>query len=273
MWSHEIDDGSNGSGDGDSLVPQNVACPKCERASGFWDARNVFNANAVYQLPFGPGKPFLNQPGLVNAIVGRWQFTSTAGRAHGIPGKRSGQSLGFANARRQHRTISVPISYQEFRSPHRGAQPSANGSTPLPSSAPANGTWGDSPRDVARGPGVWQIDMGMGKEFPLTERVGLQFRTEVFNIFNHPQYGLPNATILVSGFGSITNTVNTTTPVSPVGEGTPRQFQFALRAAVLKRKGWRSSKTRNTGFANEKNVSRSAVSWAMAPSGICLSPK
>ena len=34
MWSHEIDNGSNGSGDGDSLVPQNVACSECERASG-----------------------------------------------------------------------------------------------------------------------------------------------------------------------------------------------------------------------------------------------
>jgi hypothetical protein len=71
--------------------------------------------------------------------------------------------------------------------------------------------------------------MGLGKEFPLTERVGVQFRSEVFNIFNHPQYGLPNSTILVSNFGSITNTVNTTAPVSPVGAGTPREFQFALR--------------------------------------------
>ena len=95
--------------------------------------------------------------------------------------------------------------------------------------APANDTWGDAPRDVARGPGAWQIDMGMGKQIPLTERVELQFRTEFFNIFNHPQYGLPNATILVSGFGSITSTVNTTTPVSPVGAGTPREIQFALR--------------------------------------------
>jgi hypothetical protein len=70
--------------------------------------------------------------------------------------------------------------------------------------------------------------MGMAKQIPFTERISLQLRTEVFNIFNHPQYGLPNATILVNGFGSITNTVNTTTPVSPVGEGTPRQFQFAI---------------------------------------------
>src|SRR3984957_13126543 len=63
MWSHEIDDGSNGSGDGDSLVPENVACQPCERASGIWDARHVFNANAIYELPFGPGKQFLSEPG------------------------------------------------------------------------------------------------------------------------------------------------------------------------------------------------------------------
>jgi len=62
----------------------------------------------------------------------------------------------------------------------------------------------------------------------LTERLQLQFRTEVFNIFNHPQYGSPQAN-LSSGpsvFGSILSTVNT----GPVGTGTPRQMQFVLRA-------------------------------------------
>ena len=63
----------------------------------------------------------------------------------------------------------------------------------------------------------------------MTERVQLQFRSEFFNIFNHPQYGLPQATFGVPGFGSITQTVNTATPVSPVGSGTPREMQFALR--------------------------------------------
>ena len=56
MWSHEIDDGSNGSGDGDSLVRAECACQPCERANGIWDVRHVFNANGVYQLPFGRGK-------------------------------------------------------------------------------------------------------------------------------------------------------------------------------------------------------------------------
>ena len=53
MWSHEIDDGSDGSGDPELLVPENVACPRCERASGIFDARHVLNANLVYQLPLG----------------------------------------------------------------------------------------------------------------------------------------------------------------------------------------------------------------------------
>ncbi len=62
-WSHEIDNGSNGSGDGDDISPQNPLCLACDRASGAWDARHVVNGNAVYQLPFGPGKPMLNQRG------------------------------------------------------------------------------------------------------------------------------------------------------------------------------------------------------------------
>lgn len=227
-WSHEIDDGSNGSGDGDSLVPQNVACPRCERASGFWDARNVFNANAVYQLPFGPGKSYLNQPRIVNAIVGGWQFTSTAVARTGFPVNvlvnRSSSQTPDGNTNNQRPNLVPGVSLTP-----PGGSSVGQWLNPAAFVAPANDTWGDSPRDVARGPGVWQIDMGMGKQIPLTERVGLQFRAEVFNIFNHPQYGLPNATILVSSFGSITSTVNTTTPVSPVGAGTPREIQFALR--------------------------------------------
>ncbi len=65
-WSHSIDDDSNGSGDGDSLAAQNVSCwprgaAQCgERASSAFDARNVFNANFIYELPFGAGKPYLS---------------------------------------------------------------------------------------------------------------------------------------------------------------------------------------------------------------------
>jgi hypothetical protein len=66
----------------------------------------------------------------------------------------------------------------------------------------------------------------------LTERLGLDFRVEAFNVFNHPQYGQPRPDFSlgapspgVAGFGSIISTLNT----GPVGTGTPRQMQFMLR--------------------------------------------
>ena len=230
MWSHEIDDGSDGSGDGDSLVPQNVACPSCERASGFWDARHVFNANAVYKLPFGPGRPYMNRPGIVNSILGNWELTSTVVARTGFPinvlVNRSSSETPDGNTTDQRPDLvpGVPL-YPS------GGRTIAQWINPAAFVAPANDTWGDSPRDAVRGPGAWQIDMGIGKHIPLTEQWRLEFRAELFNIFNHPQYGLPNPTILVNGFGSITSTVNTTTPVSPVGSGTPREIKFALRIA------------------------------------------
>ncbi len=228
MWSHEIDDGSDGSGDGDSLVPQNVACPQCERASGIWDASNVFNANVIYQLPFGPGKEYLNQPGILSRIAGDWQLTSVALARTGFPVNvlvnRSAANTPDGNTTDQRPDLVPGVSLI----PPRGRS-IGEWINPAAFAVPANGTWGNAPRDLLRGPGAWQIDLGVAKSIPFGERVNLEFRTEFFNILNHPQYGLPQATFGVPGFGSITQTVNTTTPVSPIGSGTPREIQFALR--------------------------------------------
>jgi hypothetical protein len=77
-----------------------------------------------------------------------------------------------------------------------------------------------------RGPDLWQMDMALSKRIAVSERVQLQFRSEFFNIFNRAQYGLPLADYSASTFGQIIAAVNT----GPVGTGTPRQIQFALRA-------------------------------------------
>ncbi len=228
MWSHEIDNGSNGSGDGDSLVPQNVACSTCERASGVWDARHVVNGNAVYELPFGPGKAYLNRRGMVGGVVGGWEATSTAMARTGFPVNvlitRSASSVPDGNTSSQRPDLVPGVSLTP-----PGGKSIGEWINPAAFATPSNGTFGNAPRDVARGPGAWQIDMGVNKNIPLTEKVRLQFRLEFFNIFNHPQYGLPQATYGVQSFGSIIQTVNTTTPVSPIGSGTPREMQFALK--------------------------------------------
>ena len=230
MWSHELDDGSDGSGDGDSLVPQNVACPQCEWASGIWDVRHVVNANAIYQLPFGPGRSYLNQPGILSTIARDWELTSVALARTGFPVNvlvnRSSASVPDGNNTDQRPDLVPGVSVTPT-----GGKSVGEWINTAAFAVPAAGTFGDAPRNNVRGPGAWQIDFGVAKSIPLSERAHLEFRSEFFNIFNHPQYGLPQATFAVPGFGSITQTVNTTTPVSPIGSGTPREIQFALRFA------------------------------------------
>ena len=227
MWSHEIDDGSDGSGDGDSLVAQDVSCLHCDRASGAFDARHVVNANGVYELPFGPSKPFLNQPGLLRSIFGSWDLNSIVSAHTGFPVNvtvdRDASAVPDGNTKSQRPDLVPGVSLSP-----PGGPTTSQWINPAAFTNPAPGTFGNTPRNVARAPAVWQVDMGIGKHLQLTERLQLQFRTEVFNIFNHPQYGSPQAN-LSSGpsvFGSILSTVNT----GPVGTGTPRQMQFVLRA-------------------------------------------
>jgi hypothetical protein len=226
QWAHEIDDSSDGSGDGDSLVPQNVACQPCERADGIWDVRDVFNANAVYQLPFGPGKPYLSQPGIWRSIAGAWELSSTGVARTGFPINvtvdRSSSAVPDGNTTDQRPNLvpGVPFAPPGGSTVNEWINPAAF-------AIPANGTFGNAPRDVARGPGAWQIDMGLGKQISLTERLNLKFRAEFFNIFNHPQYGQPQSDFSAGPgvFGNIISTLN----IGPVGSGTPRQLQFMLR--------------------------------------------
>jgi hypothetical protein len=97
---------------------------------------------------------------------------------------------------------------------------------PAAFAVPANNTWGNSGRNIARGPGYWEMDSALEKKTPLTEKVSLKFRAEAFNLFNHPILADPAANISsASSFGVITSTLNT----GAVGTGTPRRIQFMLR--------------------------------------------
>jgi hypothetical protein len=230
-WSHEIDNGSNGSGDGDEISPQDPLCLACDRASGVWDARHVVNGNVVYELPFGHGKPWLNDGGVGTAIAGNWELTTTALARTGFPVNVLMPSSytapdGANGTQRPDLVPGVPLT-------PLGGSTIAEWINPAAFATPA-GEFGTAPRDLFRGPGTWQVDLGVAKHISLTERASLEFRSEFFNIFNHPQLGPPQSTFDPSnttGFGSIISTVNTTTPISPVGSGTPREIQFALRLA------------------------------------------
>lgn len=238
-YAHELDNGSNGSGDGDELAPQNPTCLRCEWASGAWDARHVINGNAVYELPFGHGQQLLNH-GFVGAVAGNWQLTMTALARTGfpvdvlLPGSYI-SPYGNSGTLRPNLVPGVSLTPPGGRTVSHWINPAAFAAPP----ATSNGTllaFGDAPRNGFAGPGTWQLDSGVAKTFPLGERARVEFRSELYNIFNHPQLGPPNATFNPANpaaFGNITTPINLNTaivsPITPVGSGTPREIQLALR--------------------------------------------
>jgi hypothetical protein len=170
MWSHEIDDGSNGSGDGDSRVAQNVSCMPCECASGAFDARQVVNFNAIDELPFGTGKAHLTSPGALRTSFGSWEVSSLVLARTGFPVnvtiERSATDTpdGNTNNQRPDLVPGVPLTPP-------GGQSVAAWINRAAFVAPASGTWGSAPRNLLRAPSAWQMDASISKRLLVTEHV------------------------------------------------------------------------------------------------------
>jgi hypothetical protein len=79
---------------------------------------------------------------------------------------------------------------------------------------------GNSEAEIINGPSFQNLDTSLSKYFHIRERWSLQFRTEVFNVLNHPNWGNPGTTLGTATFGRIT---------SNSASGTPRTFQFGLK--------------------------------------------
>jgi len=100
---------------------------------------------------------------------------------------------------------------------------------------PTGGQQGNFGRNVLRGFGAWQVDFSVHRQFHLSERLGLQFRTEFFNIFNHPNFGDPTSGLTSALFGQSTQTLATSLSAGSAGFnplyqiGGPRSIQFGLR--------------------------------------------
>ncbi len=97
--------------------------------------------------------------------------------------------------------------------------------------AAANSGLGDAPRNFARGFDAVQMDLAVRREFPIHERLKLQFRAEAFNVFNHPNFGSINGFFTEPTFGQATGTLaNSLGVLSPLyQQGGPRSMQFALK--------------------------------------------
>jgi hypothetical protein len=233
-YTHQIDQDAPGGGDSDN--PQNPACMPCERASGDFDVRHVINANTVYELPFGPGKTFFSQPSIAGAVLGRWSVTDIVAARTGTPlnitYSRSSSSIATGYTTNARPNLAPGVSLN----PPGGRWISGtnfNWINPAAFTAVTNpDSYGDTPRNVVRGPDLWQTDLGLLKRIPLTEDTQLQFRCETFNLFNRAQYSLPLEEIWLPPAGTSPASIEpqvSTASTTPIGTGTPREIQFALR--------------------------------------------
>ena len=224
MWSHSINDGSIGGGESDT--PQNSFCRSCDKASSDDDIRQIFNLSTVYRLPFGAGQKHLSSPGIARAILGGWTAGIIGTFQTGLPvnitidrsnGSVPGQ-FAISGAERPNYVYGVALTPAAGSTPGEWINPAAF-------SMPASGTFGNLGRNAFRARGISEVELGLSKDIPITERTVIRLRADAFNLFNRAQYGAPNADVSQSNFGAITTTISN----YATGRGTPREFQLSVK--------------------------------------------
>ena len=261
-WSKTMSDAGdllNGGNTG-SLRAYNVPGlgAKFDLAPADFDIRQVLHFSGGYQLPFGKDRKYMNQGGIANAAIGGWAVNWIATLQGGQPlnfgcntGTTSGlgcntikvagasQQLGMKLKTLTGDPVPRPFWIGNSKAFNQPCQLGANG--PIQDSPPGcamltgNAILGGKAGQTVT-PGVHKFDFSMFKGFQLSDRFSMQFRAEVFNILNHPNFNAPNfggnGVVAVGGSGSVT------TPPNPhfgeVGSTRdapydPRQIQFALK--------------------------------------------
>ena len=217
-WAHSIDNVANQFGGADNgPIPQDRRFRNADRGTSGHDIQRRLVHSMNYELPFGQGRKFSAGNKLLNNIIGNWDTNLIVAAQSGLPFTPVlGTSVSNAGGSRPDRyksgTIDNPSIARWFDTSFGTAAGGAAWG------APTIFTFGNSARNILRGPGRTNVDFSLFKNFLITENWKLQFRTEIFNLFNHAQFDLPNPNVGTPNAGIITGIV-----------GTPRQMQFALR--------------------------------------------
>lgn len=215
-WAHSIDNVANAfGGAANGPLPQDRRCFSCDRASSGFDIRHRLTNSMNWALPFGKARKWdLGSP-VANSIFGGWDTNLIFTSQTGLPFTPTLQaSVSNAGGSRPDRlgqgTIANPDPARWFDTSFNTAGAAWG--------VPQQFTFGNAGRNILYGPGRINFDWSAFKDFSPSESWRLQFRAEIFNLFNTPQFGLPNAAIGNPNAGLITGIV-----------GNPRQVQLGLR--------------------------------------------
>ena len=222
-FSKSIDDASDtGTTNNEYNLPQNEYAPQLESAPSSFDHRNRATASATYDLPFASGAS-----GFTKAAFDGWRvngiFTAQSGAPFTVNLSTSAGNepadVGLLNS-----TTNVErpnVSGNVNSGPHTAAQWFNTAAFSLPNAF----TFGNESRNMVLGPAYLDLDLSLQKQFPVVRENRLEFRLDLFNVLNHPNFNLPgriasfNATGTQTSpsFGAITSAQD------------PRDLQFGLK--------------------------------------------
>jgi hypothetical protein len=169
--------------------------PRLDYGPSDFSVKHRFVNSVVYALPVGRGKRWLgNANRVANLAVGGWQLSTITTFQTGFPFSINASDPGA------YESFSMRANEVGNPSPRGGKSISQWFNTSAFTQA-AFGVYGNSRRNILTQPGINNWDVGLGKTFQFTERVGFQFRVETFNTFNHTQYGVDPTTQASGGPG------------------------------------------------------------------------
>jgi hypothetical protein len=174
-------------------------------------------ASWLAELPFGSGRRWLSQGGVAAAVLGGWQLTGLlaweTGRFFEVTVPDPTSNLGVTTSLWRADLVGNP--YPADQGVDHWFDKNAFA---VPQNTDGSFRYGNLGRNSLRGPGVFNLDLGLIRQLTLGGDKRLQIRWEVFNVTNHPSYGFPISNLLSPDFGRITSTVST-----------PRQMQLAVK--------------------------------------------
>ncbi|MFZ0637108.1 MAG: TonB-dependent receptor [Candidatus Acidiferrales bacterium] len=220
-YSKSIDGASDffGSGaNGTTIFPQNNYDTAAEKGLSDFDIRHRFVFNYIYRFP--------NMKSMWSAIPDRlgngWQIS-------GIVTAQTGQPFSVLTGADESSTGLGDDRANVSGNPNSGPHTVAEYFNTADFSLNAPLTFGDSGRNIVIGPKFVNVDFALMKNTELTERLKMQFRTEFFNILNHPNFALPNNVLTSPSFGALYQTPDVAQNNVGLGSGGPRLIQFGLK--------------------------------------------
>jgi Carboxypeptidase regulatory-like domain len=223
-FSKALDDGDNMNTSVATNSPAFVANPldpKADYGRASFDVRHAGVLNATYDLPFGRGESSDGSP-WIGRVFGNWQVSGIETIQSGLPftPQLSYNPSNDGDTRNPVRPSINP----NFKGPVILGEPNQY-FNPNAFIQPLPGTYGNVGRNTLEAPGLVSTDIAVARKFSLSERLNLQFRAEIFNLFNHTNLNAPNPVVYAAATGEASPTAGVITSTAT----SSRQVQFGLK--------------------------------------------